>query len=877
MTDNQDPNIFDQNQQGNENSETAKVLHVSGMFQNWFLDYASYVILERAVPYLQDGLKPVQRRLLHSMWDLEDGRYNKVANIIGHCMKYHPHGDASIGDALVGLGQKDLLIDCQGNWGNTLTGDSAAAPRYIEARLSKFALEVVFNPKITTWQASYDGRNKEPLALPVKFPLLLAQGVEGIAVGLACKILPHNFNELLDGCVDVLRGKKTNILPDFPSGGLMDASNYNNGLRGGKIRVRAKISINDKKQLVIHEIPFGTTTGSVIDSIITANDKEKIKIKKIEDNTSDVVEIVITLPPGLSPDKTIDALYAFTDCEISVSPNACVIRNDHPDFLGVNEILKESSLLTKELIRQELQLIKNELQESFFFASLEKIFINEEMYIEFKNYSDKETLFAYLDKQFEKHKKKLLRDITNDDYEKLTQIPMIRITRFDGSKADEKMLSLQEQIKEKEAQLSNLIEYTIEFFKNLKKKYGKGRERKTEIRAFETIVATNVVIASEKLYVNREEGFAGFSLKKDEYISDCSTIDDIIVIRDDGTMIISKVSEKAFVGKNILHIAVFQKNDERTVYNMIYQDGPKGNVMMKRFSVTGVTRDKVYDLTRGNKGSKVLYLTANPNGESEVVSIQLKPVPNMKKSVFDLDFASLAIKGRNSQGNIVTKYSVKKITQTEKGISTLGARMMWFDDSVQRLNVDGRGTYLGEFAADDKILSITQSGYYRLHNFDLSNHFDEDLILIEKFNSQKPISAVYFDGAKKEYYAKRFMADATDKKTLFISEAEGSYLELATTQLRPIIDVVFTKSKDKELPDEDINLVDFEDVKGLKAKGKRLSTNKIKEINLRPSIEEKIDATFSTDDGISKDIDFQRINSIRQQLDDLENQMTLDF
>ncbi len=877
MTDNQDHNIFDQNQEGNTNSETAKVLHVSGMFQNWFLDYASYVILERAVPYLQDGLKPVQRRLLHSMWDLEDGRYNKVANIIGHCMKYHPHGDASIGDALVGLGQKDLLIDCQGNWGNTLTGDSAAAPRYIEARLSKFALEVVFNPKITTWQASYDGRNKEPLALPVKFPLLLAQGVEGIAVGLACKILPHNFNELLDGCVDVLRGKKTNILPDFPSGGLMDASNYNNGLRGGKIRVRAKISINDKKQLVIHEIPFGTTTGSVIDSIITANDKEKIKIKKIEDNTSDVVEIVITLPPGLSPDKTIDALYAFTDCEISISPNACVIRNDHPDFLGVNEILKESSLLTKELIRQELQLIKNELQESFFFASLEKIFINEEMYIEFKNYSDKETLFAYLDKQFEKHKKKLLRDITNDDYEKLTQIPMIRITRFDGSKADEKMLSLQEQIKEKEAQLSNLIEYTIEFFKNLKKKYGKGRERKTEIRAFETIVATNVVIASEKLYVNREEGFAGFSLKKDEYISDCSTIDDIIVIRDDGTMIISKVSEKAFVGKNILHIAVFQKNDERTVYNMIYQDGPKGNVMMKRFSVTGVTRDKVYDLTRGNKGSKVLYLTANPNGESEVVSIQLKPVPNMKKSVFDLDFASLAIKGRNSQGNIVTKYSVKKITQTEKGISTLGARMMWFDDSVQRLNVDGRGTYLGEFAADDKILSITQSGYYRLHNFDLSNHFDEDLILIEKFNSQKPITAVYLDGAKKEYFAKRFMADVTDKKTLFISEAEGSYLELATTQLRPIIDVVFAKSKDKELPDDDINLVDFEDVKGLKAKGKRLSTNKIKEINLRPSIEEKIDATFSTDDGISKDIDFQRINSIRQQLDDLENQMTLDF
>lgn len=874
MSDIQDPTIFDEN---NGENETGKVLHVSGMFQNWFLDYASYVILERAVPYLQDGLKPVQRRLLHSMWDLEDGRYNKVANIIGHCMKYHPHGDASIGDALVGLGQKDLLIDCQGNWGNTLTGDSAAAPRYIEARISKFALEVAFNPKITEWQLSYDGRNKEPVALPIKFPLLLAQGVEGIAVGLACKILPHNFNELLDACIDVLRGKKTNILPDFPSGGLIDTSNYNNGLRGGKIRVRAKISINEKKQLVIHEIPFGTTTGSLIDSIIAANDKEKIKIKKIEDNTSDVVEIIITLPPGLSPDKTIDALYAFTDCEISISPNACVIRNDHPEFLGVNEILKDSALLTKEIIRKELQLIKDELQENFFFASLEKIFIKEEMYIEFKNYSDKDTLFQYLDKQFEKHKKKLLREITKEDYEKLTQIPMIRITRFDSSKADEKMLLLQDQIKEKEAQLANLVEYTIEFFKNLKKKYGKGRERKSEIRAFETIVASNVVIASEKLYVNKEEGFAGYSLKKDEYVCDCSTIDDIIVFREDGTMVVSKVADKAFVGKNILHIAIFQKNDERTVYNLIYQDGPKGNIMMKRFSVTGVTRDKVYDLTRGNKGSKVLYLTANPNGESEVVSIFLKPMPNLKKLQFDVDFAELGIKGRNSQGNIVTKYGIKKIVQKEKGISTLGARMIWFDDSVQRLNVDGRGTYLGEFAADDKILSISQTGHYRLHSFDLSTHFDEDLILIEKFNSQKPITAVYFDGLKKEYYVKRFMVEQTDKKTLFIGEGDGSYLEIATTQMRPIVELIYAKVKGVELEPELVSLVELEEVRGLKAKGKRVSANKIKEVNLQPSIEEKQEVLFSEESGVNKDIDFQRINSIRQQLDDLENQMTLDF
>lgn len=873
-------NFLPNNDENNEfNGETSSVLHVSGMYQNWFLDYASYVILERAVPYVEDGLKPVQRRILHSMYDLEDGRYNKVANIIGHCMKYHPHGDASIGDALVGLGQKDLLIDTQGNWGNILTGDSAAAPRYIEARLSKFALEVVFNPKITVWQASYDGRNKEPLALPIKFPLLLAQGVEGIAVGLACKILPHNFNELIDASVDILRGKKTNILPDFPTGGLMDVSNYNNGLRGGKIRVRAKITINDKKQLVITEIPFGTTTGSLIESIVTANDKEKIKIKKIEDNTSEFVEIVITLPSGISPDKTIDALFAFTDCEISISPNACVIINEKPVFLGVNDILRECTLLTKELIRKELQLIQNELKEALFFSSLEKIFIQEEMYIDFKKYADKTSLFEYLYKRFEKFIKKLLREITDADLDKLTQIPMIRITKFDSNKADEKIAQLEEGIKEKESQLNNLIEYTIEYYKNLKKKYGKGRERKTEIRTFDNIVATNVVIASEKLYVNREEGFAGYSLKKDEYIADCSTIDDIIVFREDGTMMVSKISEKAFVGKNIIHIAVFQKNDERTTYNMIYQDGPKGNIMMKRFNVTGVTRDKIYDLTRGNKGSKVLYFSANANGESEVVTVHLKNLPNLKKTMFDVDFATLGIKGRSSQGNIVTKYPVKKIVHKEKGFSTLGARMIWFDDSVQRLNIDARGTYLGEFSGEDRILAISQNGYYRLHNFDLSNHFDENLILIEKFNQHKPITAVYFDGERKEYFVKRFLIDAqdkSDKKVLFISETDGSFIEVVTTQLRPAVEIQFAKTKTNEGLIQKVNLYELEDIKGIKAKGKRLSNEKIKEINLLEDLEKPIETAFSENNDKSE-IDFERINKIRSQLDDMENQMSLDF
>ncbi len=821
--------------------ELHNITHVSGMYQNWFLDYASYVILERAVPYVEDGLKPVQRRILHSMDDLDDGRYNKVANIIGHTMKYHPHGDMSIGDALVALGQKDLLIDTQGNWGNILTGDRAAAPRYIEARLSKFALEVVFNPKTTTWLLSYDGRNKEPETLPVKFPLLLAQGVEGIAVGLACKMLPHNFNELCDASVAVLRGKKTDIMPDFITGGMADFSNYNDGLRGGRVRVRSKISQLDKKTLVISEIPFGTTTGSLIDTIVAANDKGKIKIRKVEDNTSENVEIVIHLVPGISPDKTIDALYAFTDCEVSISPNACIIEDDKPKFIGVNEILKISTHQTLGLLKRELEIEKGELQESYLFASLEKLFIKDEMYIEFKQYSDKETLFIYLDERFKKYKKQFIREITNDDYEKLTQIPMIRITRFDSKKADEKMKALNDRITEIDGHLANMIDFAVEYFKNLKKKYGVGKERKTEIKSFENIVATSVVVANEKLYVNREEGFVGYGLKKDEFVAECSDIDDIILFLKDGKMKVSKVTDKAFVGKDLIHIAVFKKNDERTVYNMIYRDGKNGAIFIKRFPVTGVTRDKVYDLTKGTKDSEVLYFTANPNGEAELVEIQLKPMAGLRKMQWDLNFAELAIKGRSSMGNVVTKYSVKKVILKEKGVSTLSAQDVWFDDIVQRLNTDKRGTFLGSFGPEDKILTITKSGYYRLTGIDISTHFDQDMLLIEKFNPQKIVSAIYFDGESKTYFVKRFIIEPTDKKILFISEAEGSHIDIVSTETTPVVEVKFTKVKDKELPIEKINLTEFIEVKGLKAKGNKLAFAKVKEINLLPSVEVAID------------------------------------
>lgn len=825
----------------NENNEIQNVIHVSGMYQNWFLDYASYVILERAVPAIDDGLKPVQRRLLHSMDDLDDGRYNKVANIIGHTMKYHPHGDVSIGDALVQLGQKDLLIDTQGNWGNILTGDRAAAPRYIEARISKFALEVVFNHKTTVWQSSYDGRNREPVTLPVKFPLLLAQGVEGIAVGLACKILPHNFVELIDGSIAILRGKKTNILPDFLTGGMADFSNYNDGLRGGKIRVRAKIGSVDKKTLIITEIPFGTTTSSLIDSIISANDKGKIKIRKVEDNTSENVEILIHLAAGISPDKTIDALYAFTDCEISISPNACIIENDKPRFVGVNEMLRISTEKTLGLLKQELQIRKHELEEQWHFASLEKIFIEKRIYRNIEDAETWEEVLDTIDKGLKPYKKKFLREITTEDITRLTEIRIKRISKFDGFKADDLIKSLEDQILEVKHHLANLVDYAVDYFKNLKKKYSVGRERKTEIKSFDTIVASRVAVANEKLYVNREEGFVGYGLKKDEYICDCSDIDDIIVFRKDGTMKVIKVQDKAFVGKDLIHIAVFKKNDERTIYNMMYRDGSKGATFMKRFAVTGVTRDKEYDLTKGSKGSDVLYFTANPNGEAEIVTVILKPVSGLKKLQFDISFSELAIKGRNSVGNLVTKNAVKKVVQKEKGLSTLGSLQVWFDDTVHRLNTEGRGNFLGRFGPEDKILTISKTGNYKLTSFDLSTRFDNDIIVIEKFDPQKPVTAVYFDAESKTFFVKRFLVEHTDKKVLFISESEGSYLELATTHLIPSVEVKFSKEKGKEITPQEINLSEFIGVKGLKAKGNKLSNNKIKEIKLLPPVEMEID------------------------------------
>jgi topoisomerase-4 subunit A len=869
----------------NENKEIQNILPVSGMFQNWFLDYASYVILERAVPAIEDGLKPVQRRILHAMYELEDGRYNKAANIIGHCMKYHPHGDASIGDAMVQLGQKDLLIDCQGNWGNILTGDSAAASRYIEARLSKFALEVAFNPKTTVWQSSYDGRNKEPVSLPMKFPLLLAQGVEGIAVGLACKIMPHNFLELIDGSIDILRGKKVHLVPDFPTGGLADFSNYNDGLRGGKIRVRAKINQIDKKTLVITEIPFSTTTGSLMESIVSANDKEKIKIRKIEDNTAENVEIILHLHPGISPDKTIDALYAFTNCEVSISPNACIIENDKPRFVGVNEMLKLSTQKTLDLLRQELNIRKGEIEEAWHFSSLEKIFIENRIYRNIEESETWDAVLAAIDKGLKPYKKLFKRVITMEDIARLTEIKIKRISKFDGFKADEHIKNLEEELVLVQHHLDHIVDYAVEYFKNLKKKYGKGRERKTEIKAFEVINATTVAVANEKLYVNREEGFAGYNMKKDEYVCDCSDIDDIIVFREDGSMSVSKVSDKAFVGKGIIYISIFRKNDERTIYNMIYRDGTKGKSFAKRFAVSGVTRDKIYDLTKGSKGSEVLYFTANPNGEAEVITIMHKPLPGIRKLQFDFDFGTLAIKGRNSQGNTLTNYSIKKVLLKEKGLSTLGARLIWFDDTIQRLNIDGRGTLLGQFSADDKILCVTQSGHYRLINFDLTNHFDEDMILIEKFNPEKPLAVVYLDGEKKEYFVKRFLIEVTDKKTLFISEAEGSRLEIATTLKTPIIEIKHQKKKNNEIPDQQVDLNEFIGVKGLKAKGNRLTTNPIKEINnISPQDpeEEKIEAV--PDELVvpesAVEIDYERLEqlkNIRQNLDNMDTQMTLDL
>ncbi len=822
-------------------NELSTVKHVSGMFKNWFVDYASYVILERAVPAMEDGLKPVQRRIMHSMWELEDGRYNKVANLIGNTMKYHPHGDASIGDALVALGQKDLLIDCQGNWGNIFTGDSAAAPRYIEARLSKFGQEVVFNPKTTNWGLSYDGRNKEPITLPVKFPLVLAQGVEGIAVGLATKILPHNFCELIDASIQILRGKKAVIYPDFITGGIADFSDYKDGLRGGKVKIRARVKELNSKTLIITEIPFSTTTSSLIDSIIAANDKGKIKVKKVEDNTAENVEILIHLQPGISADKTIDALYAFTNCELSISPNACIIENERPRFVGVSEILKISTNQTLALIKRELEIEQRELEEKWHFSSLEKIFIKEEMYIDFKKYSNKETLFEYLYECFKPHKKKLIREISDEDLGRLTQIPMIRITRFDSIKAEEHMKELDEKIAIVKNHLLNLVDYAVEFFKNLKKKYGAGRERKTETKQLETIIATQVVMANEKLYMNRAEGFVGTSLKKDEFVCDCSDIDDIIAFTREGKMKVFKVSDKTFVGKDILYISIFKKNDERTTYNMIYTDGPKGITFIKRFNVTGITREKEYDLTKGTPNSYVHWFTINPNGEAEKTQVVLKPAPGLRKFEIDTDFAEIPVKGRSSTGNIVTKYAVKKVLLKQKGTSTLAAEDYWFDDAVNRLNKDGKGTYLGKFAGEDKIVTVTGKGFYKLYTYDVLNHFDDDTILIEKYYPEQTLSCIYYDGESKSYITKRFNPENTLTKTLIITENENSRIELITSQILPIIDMKFGKEKDKEIADESINLIEFAPLVNMKAKGKKLTSYKIKEINLRVSEEIELD------------------------------------
>ena len=817
--------------QPNENHET--ITRVTGMYKDWFLDYASYVILERAVPAIEDGLKPVQRRIMHSMKDLDDGRYNKVANIVGHTMQYHPHGDASIADAMVQIGQKDLLIDTQGNWGNILTGDSAAASRYIEARLSKFALDVVYNPKITEWQASYDGRKKEPVHLPVMFPLLLAQGAEGIAVGLSTKILPHNFNELIDASVKYLKGKRFTIYPDFPTAGIADISNYNDGLRGGKVRVRAKISQLDKNTLVITEIPYGTNTSSLIDSILKANDKGKIKIKKIEDNTAAEVEILVHLPSGISPDKTIDALYAFTNCEMSISPLGCIIEDNKPLFIGVSEMLRRSTDNTVELLKSDLEVKLNELEEQWHFASLERIFIENRIYRDIEEEETWEGVISAIDRGLQPHIKHLKRKITEEDIVRLTEIRIKRISKFDIDKAQQKIDALEDQIAEVKHNLENLVDYAIAYFERLKKEYGKGRQRLTELRAFDDVDVTKVVIRNTKLYVNRTEGFIGTSLRKDEYVCDCSDIDDIIVFTGEGKMMVTKVDAKTFVGKDIIHVAVFKKKDKRTIYNMVYRDGSKGPSYIKRFAVTSITRDREYDLTNENKGSKVWYFSANPNGEAEVITVLLRQVGSIKKLKWDIDFAEILIKGRNSKGNLVTKHPIKRIELKEKGLSTLKPRKIWFDDTVQRLNVDNRGELVGEFRGEDRILIIRQSGVIKTIVPELTTHFDDDMIVMEKWIPKKPISAIYYDGEKERYFVKRFLIENENKEETFISEHPNSYLEIVSTDWKPLVEVEFTKERNKDRkPNMEINLEEFIAIKGIKALGNQLTAEKVNAVNL---------------------------------------------
>ena len=802
---------------------------VAGMYENWFLEYASYVILERAVPAVEDGLKPVQRRILHALKEMDDGRFNKVANVIGQTMQYHPHGDASINDALVNLGQKDLLFDCQGNWGDNRTGDSAAAARYIEVRLSKFANDVVFNNQTTRWQLSYDGRKKEPITLPIKFPLLLAQGVEGIAVGLATKIMPHNFCEIIQASIDLLNNKKVILYPDFQLGGMIDVSNYNDGLRGGRIRVRAKIEEFDKKTLLIKEIPFGTTTTSLIDSIIKANDTGKIKIKKVIDNTAKDVEIQIQLAPGISPDVTIDALYAFTDCEVSISPNACVIVDEKPQFIGIAEILRVSTDQTVDLLKQELEIRRNELMERLLFSSLEKIFIENRIYRDIEECETFESVIEMVDKGLEPYKKDFYREIVEEDILRLLEIRIKRISKFDSFKADEAMKRLQDELAEVEDNLANLIRYAIDYFKHLLQKYGKGRERKTEIKSFNTITATVVAQANQKLYVNREDGFIGYGLKKDEFVMDCSDIDDIIVFRQNGTCVVTKVQEKVFVGKDILYVSVFKKNDDRKVYNVVYFDGKSGVSYVKRFKVTSVTRDREYRIVSQDNKSKITYFSANENGEAEVISINLTANCTAKNKQFDYDFAKLAIKGRESLGNVLTKYPVRKIVQKSAGVSTLGGVDIWYDPTIGRLNRDQHGDHVGNFEPNDNILAIYNSGNYELTNFELTNRYPaEEIALLAKFNPNGIISAIYFDGSNKTYFIKRFKIETStiDKKFLFISDHKASKLVASSINYSPNVQIKH-KPDGKTSEIELIPIDELVDIRGWKAIGSKLNYPKL--------------------------------------------------
>jgi topoisomerase-4 subunit A len=829
-----------------ENHHEDSLKKVSGLYKDWFLDYASYVILDRAIPSIFDGFKPVQRRIMHSMRELEDGRYNKVANVVGNTMKYHPHGDASITDAMVQIGQKELLIDTQGNWGNIYTGDSAAAARYIEARLTPFALEVVFNPKTTDWAKSYDGRNNEPIDLPVKFPLLLASGVEGIGVGLSTKIMPHNFNELIEASISHLKGKKFQIFPDFLTGGMLDVSNYNDGERGGRIRARARIIQKDKNTLCITELPFGKNTSDLIDSIIKANEKGKIKIKKIEDNTSDVVEINIHVNNDASPDKTIDALYAFTDCEIPISPNACVIVGKKPMFLNVSEILRQNTEHTVSLLKKELQIELHELQENWHFSSLERIFIENRIYHDIEEVKSWEDVISTIDKGLKPHTAHLLRAVTEEDILRLTEIRIKRISRFDLDKFKENIVTLEGKIEQVKYNLENLIPYAINYYANIQKKYGKGKERKTELRIFDTIDATKVALSNEKFYVNWEEGFVGTSLKKDEYLFDCSDIDDIITFQKDGTMKVVKVEPKTFIGKNIEHVEVWKKNDKRTVYNMIYREGKDGPFYMKRFYVTGVTRNTDYKLASDKKGSEMLYFSANPNGEAEKVTVLLKQNARVRKNKIELDFSDLAIKGRDSKGNLVTKYAVKKVDLKEGGLSTLAPRKIWFDDTVRRLNADSRGNLLGTFKGGDKILTINSHGEAKLITFDLSNRFDDDYLILEKWKPEQPLTAIYFDGEKQIYFIKRFLLENTTNVQNFMpSEHPKSFIENVLASNNAMAEIIFAKEKGKERDVENINIDEFIGVKGIKAIGNQFIKDKVKSINITvPEMDEELHEGF---------------------------------